>query len=487
MKPINLFSLTQAQDSLEVSCYEKFLNHYKIEIKSEEVADIKVLVNLLDDNESNKNIFNEFYVSYKIPQIGKEFDLLRFGVNYVLNIELKSSSTEEKIKKQLLRNKYYLSYLGKQIYNFTFESSSQKIFYLNTEDNLEVADSSFLNNLLVGQELIKINKLDDMFNPSDYLVSPFNSTDSFLEDKYFLTNHQELIKKQIIQSVTKSRTENFISVTGSAGTGKTLLVYDIVKEISKTKKALIVHCGNLNAGQVKLKTFGLDIVPIKNLRHCKLSDYDVLIIDEAQRIKAKQLNLIITEISKAKGSCIFSYDKLQTLSFSEKNRNIDKTISSISSITTHKLSEKIRTNKEISTFIKAFFDLKRNIQVVSKDNINLNYFNSIEDTKNYLATVSEDWKFLRFTASMFNLEYHEKYSEIAFQNSHEVIGQEFDNVVVVIDENFTYNNEGKLIYKAKSYYHPVYMLFQNITRTRKRLNIVIINNQEILERCLQLL
>lgn len=58
-----------------------------------------------------------FYVSYSIAQIGKEFDLLRFGKDYILNIELKSelkiAQKEKKILKQMHENNYYLHFLKK--------------------------------------------------------------------------------------------------------------------------------------------------------------------------------------------------------------------------------------------------------------------------------------------------------------------------------------------------------------------------------------
>ncbi len=58
---------------------------------------------------------------------------------------------------------------------------------------------------------------------------------------------------------------------------------------------------------------------------------------------------------------------------------------------------------------------------------------------------------------------------------------------LVIDDAFKYNDEGKLQYTKKSYYHPIKMLFQNLTRARKKLNIVIVNNEEVLNRCLSIL
>ena len=92
--------------------------------------------------------------------------------------------------------------------------------------------------------------IDELFNPSDYLVSPFNTTRKFLNNEYFLTHQQEELKTKVIESLNSSEIAKFISITGGAGTGKTLLIYDIAKQLKeKGKKALIIHCGYLNDGQ----------------------------------------------------------------------------------------------------------------------------------------------------------------------------------------------------------------------------------------------
>src|SRR5690606_27130626 len=104
---------------------------------------------------------------------------------------------------------------------------------------------SFLEKLLSDQECYGDEVIDDKFNPSDYLVSPFNSPKKFLDNKYFLTQQQESIKNKIMGSLRAAKTSNFFSVIGGAGTGKTLLIYDIVKNlIEDKKKPLIIHCGN---------------------------------------------------------------------------------------------------------------------------------------------------------------------------------------------------------------------------------------------------
>lgn len=489
MKHINIISLTQAFDTLEKEEYLKLLAYHNIEIKDSEVNDLKSLIKILNDRDGIKSIFNQFYIGYKIPQIAKEFDLLRFGINSVINVELKNSSTEERILKQLKQNRYYLSFLNKEIYNYTFVEDIKKLYFLNDE-LLEEVNFIDLAKLLFEQKVINVEDIDKLFNPSDYLVSPFNSTEKFIENKYFLTQQQELAKKQIIDRLKANSKANFFSVIGGAGTGKTLLIYDIAKEIiNEGKKVLLIHCGYLNNGHIKLNTLSnWKIVPVKSYIHYNLSDYDLVIIDEAQRMYANQIDDIVTKNLSFTGNCIFSYDKLQTLSTWEEKTNIAEKINSIPSITQYKLSEKIRTNKDVSSFIKMLFDKNNNKLELTKDNIEISYFNNDDDTKEFLEILSkQDWKVLRFTPSQYTVEKHVRSALTTSETSHTIIGQEFDNVVVVIDQCFIYNESGKLQYRCESYYHPVKMLFQNITRTRKKIHVVIINNAEILNRCLSIL
>lgn len=490
MKNINTLSLVQACDSLQEKAYTSFLSYYGIEIKKEEVEDLASLVKILTDQTDNKNIFNQYYVGYQIPQIGKEFDMLRFGKEYIINIELKKTSTSVKIQKQLKRNKYYLSFLDKEIHNFCFRSDTKELFYLDGNDELKNADFSYLIKLLEDQKIENISNIDNLFNPSNYLVSPFNSTEKFINDEYFLTKQQEKVRSDILEAIEDKSTARFISITGGAGTGKTLLTYDIAKEFKRSGKSfLIIHCGLLNNGQITLNAkHGWKIIPIKYYSQHVLSEYDAVIIDEAQRIYPDQLNKIVELVQSVNGKCIFSYDKLQTLATWEEKRNIDEYINSIDSIVTHKLTEKIRTNKDIALFMKELFNCRSEAKLSNKDNIELNYFKSIDDAKDYLKTLdNQEWEILRFTPSQYDNEHHKTYSEPTYKTSHGIIGQEFENVVITIDNYFFYDKNGKLGYRGSTYYDAEKMLFQNITRTRKRLNIVIINNSELLDRCVSIL
>ncbi|ENS3476513.1 ATP-binding protein [Salmonella enterica] len=489
MKSLNILSLVQAHESLKPENFNQFMQYYGIEIRHAELHELKKLLESLHTLTDNISLFSGFYVGYKIPQIGKEFDLLRIGKECVINIELKRTSAEDKIKKQLIRNKYYLSFIGKKVYNLSYISDTEKLYILNEDNSLGLVKFENLIWELINHRLDYKEHINTLFNPSDYLVSPFNSTKKFIQNQYFLTHQQEDVKDRIINSLFSGNDANFISVVGGAGTGKTLLVYDIVKTLMREgKRTLIIHCGYLNEGQEELKRCGWEIIQIKSLSSYNLSNYDMVIVDEAQRIYSEQLEKIVTSITNDKRDCIFSYDKSQTLAKWEEKRDIDGKINNINKISIYKLSEKIRTNKEIANFIKMLFNNKRNLELSNTGNIEINYFQNIDDARCYLELLdNEEWEVLRFTPSQYKSEHHEKYSDLSKKTSHKVIGQEFDNVAVTIDKYFTYDADGKLDYCGDAYYHPLKMLFQNITRARKRLNLVIINNEELLNRCMAIL
>ncbi len=489
MKPINILSLVVAYENLDQELYQRFLNLYEVEIKDNEVKDLKNLIENIISCEKNLKLLSHYFVGYKIPQIGKEFDLLRFGENSIVNIEIKNNSTRDKILKQLKRNQYYLSFLKKDLFCFSYISNEKILYYLDN-DNLKEADFNLLIEKLNLQEVVDIENIDNFFDPANYLVSPFNTTDKFIEDKYFLTHQQEEIKFQILKTIKDKTKANFIAITGSAGTGKTLLTYDIAKTVrSEGKKVLIIHCGILNDGQEKLKgMYNWEIIPIKSYTSKELSEFDLIIIDEAQRIYANQFDKIVKNIQSSNSNCIFSYDKIQTLHQKEVRRNIDNKIKLLPNLQLHRLSEKIRTNKEIANFIKRLFNRNRNdILLSNDDNIEITYYHTRNLAKAYqIELEQEGWKIIRFTPSQHNKEYHEDFF-IDSDTSHSVIGQEFDKIAVVIDDKFFYNKNEKLQYRGKSYYHPVKMLFQNLTRARKKLHLIIVNNKEVLDRCLDIL
>ena len=489
MKEANLISILSAFKKLNANLFQSYLKYHSINIKDEELNDLEVLVNQLKSLTKKINVFDKYFIGYTIPQIGKEFDLLRIDKESVVNIELKKRSTPEKIKKQLLRNKHYLSFLKKESFYFTYVSEEEKLYSIDNSQNLVESEIRELLTRLASQEVKKIKDIDSYFIPSNYLVSPFNSTIEFMEGKYFLTEHQEEIKNTILTQL-KSPDYSIISIKGKAGTGKTLLTYDIAKEVYKRNSVLIVHCGYLNEGQGILRDdYAWNIVAAKHLLYHDLSKYHLIIIDEAQRIYPDQLWHIISEIKNNSNNCIFSYDGQQTLRIGEINNNIEEKIEKEVTAKPFELTSKIRTNKEVASFIRCLFNKDRPIEKLNYSNIELNYFDDYQEATSFLLQLkSEDWKIINYTPSTYQkLPYEAHKVENEYDNAHTVIGQEFDNVVAVIDEYFYYDGDRLSTGNYMPYYLPTKMLFQIVSRTRIKLNIVIINNQEILSRCLGIL
>jgi hypothetical protein len=489
MKPVNILALLQAKANLSNDLFGAYRSFYGINIKDAEYDDLANLASTLIEAGSKVSNLSSFYVGYQIPQIGKEFDLLRFGQSAIINIELKSQSSPEKVLKQHLRNQYYLKFTARQVYSFTFISSSGHLYSVSNSSKLE--DTS-INQLV---ETIAEHKVDieldpnSLFNPSDYLVSPLNSTSNFLAREYFLTNQQEEIKRNILNLTCLESQPSFTAIAGAAGTGKTLLTYDIARALSDAgKTTLIIHCGILNQGHHALRMEGWSICSIKDIAETELNVFDVIIVDEAQRIKGPQLDELISQIESGRIACIFSYDRTQTLSHIEATNNSADKIEAISNLNTFKLTTRIRTNNGMMKFIDSLFDKNINGIPQSNNDIQISFFDNTRHARLYLDGLRETgWEVLRLTPSRYNKEHHESYYPYWCQGSHQVIGQEFDNVAMAIDRFFTYDGNGQLDYRGKAYYAASKMLYQNATRARKRLCVVIIQNEEILRRCLAIL
>ena len=493
MKEINLLSVVQAYNNTDESLLQKYFKYFDISPKMEELKDLDSLIRFIQKENNSIELLDKFFFGYTIPQISKEFDLLRFGDNYIINIELKRTSTKEKIVKQLKRNRYYLSFLNLNVLSFTFVASEKKIYRLDNNENLIEESFEELSKVISNQKVKQIIDVNQLFNPSNYLVSPFNSTDKFIAKEYFLTSQQEEIKNNTLKAIKKNSNASFVSISGKAGTGKTLLTYDIAQEcISEKLNVLIVHCGLLNDGHRRLRDeYNWDITPIKNIHNKVLSNYSLIILDEAQRIYPNQLDFIIQEVSKHNKVCVFSYDMQQCLHRSEIVNNIEEHIESKTKAIKYQLTEKIRTNKEIASFIHAILNKTREVNKLNRSNIDLQYFKEYKSAKNYITLLKKNnWKVINFTPSRKHTHPYENYSIAMEDNTHGIIGQEFDKVVAVVDSHFFYNSNNRLStrgYKDTPYYHPTKMLLQVMTRTRKKLSFIVINNNEIMNRCLEIL
>lgn len=114
----------------------------------------------------------------------------------------------------------------------------------------------------------------------------------------------------------------------------------------------------------------------------------------------------------------------------------------------------------------------------------------INQTKEYISYLVEKKNYKHIYLTTSTIDDYEKLCVVRFDSdtsSHQSIGQEFNKVLVTITEDFYYEYNGKLNYRSKSYYKATETLFQALTRTRKELMIIIINNPELCKQCVMIM
>jgi DNA polymerase III delta prime subunit len=484
---ISLIDLTKLISDEEIS--RKYVSYIcgfpkTYEYRHSEIASIFELVNCLSLSDKD---CDGFIYGYVVPQLNKEFDLLKITKRLCFNIEIKSQRvTEEKMFKQLQQNRHYLRLLGKEVFLFTYVASTNELFQLTDDNLLKKVSFELLNEALTNLEHTEID-LDLVFSPKNILVSPLNSPDKFLKGDYLLIENQENKKKQILDYIASKNEERFFGLTGGPGTGKTLLLYDIAQDICKTSSVLMIHCGILCDGHNYLNRTmpNIKIIPAKDLKFREIRNVDIIFVDESHRLYSSLLDKILRWVEKAKATCIFSYDVSQKLSNSENRMNTVPIIEEKCGENIAKLTNKIRTNKELLIFITCLRDLTK---------MNANYeFNCVriiyEHNKKKAVELAnnmshKDYTYISFTPSFYFSKLDYQKSE---NNTHTVIGQEFENVVMIMDDNFYYEN-GKL--KAKKHPNPNYiyeqLLYQGLTRVRSKLAIII-TDSSLLNKVLQLM
>lgn len=482
---INLNDAIMLIENEELS--EKYLN-YIVGKKSSQYRhqELKNLSSFLDKLELQRRYSYGFLLGYEVPQLNKEFDLIKFGKEICINIELKGGNVPlSKVKRQLVQNKHYLDLTLKYTMLFTYFSNSNKIYFLN-EGELEETNFETLRKILSFDDF-ETPDLDMVFSPREILISPLNNPDKFIDGKYLLTENQDYIKNDIYTKVEGKKSTSF-TISGNAGTGKTLLIFDLARSLSKKYKVLVIHGGILSQGHKILqeRLENLSIISAKDWDKAKIKKFDIIILDESHRIYDTTIKSVLDYSDNNNSKIIFAYDEKQKLSNSEINSDTLKIIAEISSSNEYKLTNRIRTNKEISLFITCLFDLSKYRPEYTFDNVEVKYIPDKMEAFLYGNKLEQDfgYTFIRYTPSQYSgdLNYQD-----GTNNTHRVIGQEFDKVCMVLDDTFFYS---KQLLVSKKHPNPNFifhkLLFQGLTRVRTKL-FLIIRDKVMLENVLYLL
>lgn len=489
MRAVNIYTLTlEMEESLKAS-YERTLTHRdeKLRIKVQELTQIAGIVQQLQQLGADADCYEDWFYSFTIPHISREFDLLKVGTGgQVVNVELKSASpsvTLTRVRKQLVQNRYYLSLIADKIYSFTYISDPQGngTLYALQGNILKKCSFKELTAKLkrVGEPVRE--SIESMFKPDDFLISPFGEPERFCEDRYFLTEHQQLIRTKILTGIRRNN-GTLWGITGAAGTGKTLLLYDIAKTLSEGRKVCIIHCGKLSYGHQQLRALleNVDMISADKTSAENIKNYDIICVDETQRLDREMLVGILREYHAGHlAACIFSYDMGQVLTVSELERDNAGQLKREEGFQEQRLAKTVRTGKEIYAFINTMLDLRKRSNQSFK-NIDVLYAADAETADRLLRIYRRNnYHFINLSLDDEGAGTDDPY--MAYENSHDVIGLEFDAVLVMLDDCFRYDENGRLV--GASHTHPDYlyvqMLYQSVSRAKEKLCIIVRENEAL--------
>ena len=247
----------------------------------------------------------------------------------------------------------------------------------------------------------------------------------------------------------------------------------------------MVHCGILCGGHAEImRNSAINVIAVKELDVRDLNEYDFVLIDESHRLQSEQLDWIIEESKVA----IFSLDRNQMLSTSEFKVDIAVAIDKIQGLVKFELTNKIRTNRELATFIIRLFDLSKRDPNVKYENVDVIYAGDKLDAQRAISHYRDKgYEFINFTPSQYMRDTLDSFEPYSDSNTHRVIGQEFDRVVMFMDRNFRYDGN-KLC--ANEHPNPDYiytqLLYQGLTRVREKLCIVVFDNQDVYKNLLRI-
>lgn len=462
-----------------------------IKAKPDEVESFVSFISVAMKHGITRKLLRGFVYSYTIPRLGQEFDLLKLADNLSIDIELKSEDIgEEGIAKQLREHKYYLDAVAKTPTRFFSYVSDTQILREYVGNSLIPITWDDLASALGMTGKPYLSNYDVAFSPSKFLVSPINDTERFVAKEYFLNPQQENVKRDILRHYETGEPGGFI-LCGGAGTGKTLLLYDIARTMARERggKACVIHCGPFSDihGEFNRRCSEIDLLVPKYASVRDFTQYCFVGIDEAHRIYTSDLNAIIDHVTDSDKAFVVSIDPKQTVSKREEGRNIISELTRvIPKDRLFALKGKIRANDAIHHFVSAFFDNGAKADVDPRF-IHLSYVRNLQEAKDEVALFeSMGYQYINLSGSSYSDGVINDYCFSGI-SAHKSIGQEFDKVVVALPDVF-YLDKGRLC----SDRHPVSdyithkLLYEAMTRARERLAVVFVGNLELYMRALRL-
>ncbi len=500
MHAFNLYLLSRAEEEKDFSRMEQMLSGRRTirRFNLHEILSLRALTDSLEQICGGAGplmpLLEGFCFSYTIDHISKEFDLIKLAPDrsLVLNIELKSEEiTEDRIRHQLEQNRYYLSHISRTILSYTYVSDTDTLYVLNErgyfarvpmEELLRQLERPVLQGSVPGE-------LDQYFRAADYLISPVADPDRFLRGEYFLTNQQSQFRQEILDLLAEDRgpLPPFISLMGIAGTGKTLLLLDLGMELSRKKKVLFLYGGHLREGHHRMDDLLHNVCFVSSrdqalgefLEPDALRDISCILCDEANRFTPAQIDRLAAVSRQLRIPCILAHDPHRLLGGGESLLRAETRIDAHTTMR-FELSGNIRINRPVYTFLRLMFNRKQTLpQQTDFSCIDVLYAADGAEAQTIAAWFRD--------AGYICLNVPEQCAsgEIADTDAESLIGREYDRVLILMDERFSYDEEQHLCTSDPEDLSGG-LLYEALTRTRERLCLLVRGNPALFTALLEL-
>ena len=457
MKSVSIYALTRKQNLSNLSRLEYHLSGREkpLKMRTWEINSMRALVDQLEKYMPEVYRLRLFY-SFQILRLGKEFDLLQVKENQIVNIELKSGAvSEDAIRRQLIQNRYYLAILGRPVRSYTYISSQNRLVRLTNHDHIVEAEWEQLCAELQEKSADFSGDLEDLFQAEWYLISPLTQPERFLKKEYFLTAQQKDIERQILKSIRIKR-GGYYHFSGLPGTGKTLLLYDIAMKLSGRQMVCIIHCGASGQEWKRLHERLRRIVWVSDSQitaEMRLDEYETVLVDEAHLLDKETLENIVEAAGKR--PVIFTSDCEDQLSPEEVDQSVKLGIAKLPEIQTFRLTNRIRTNEEISSFVQNMMHIPDYKSGRRFPHVTVFYANDDQEAANLIQDAKK-----------------QGYQHLL---ESEVAEKAYDSVAIILDGNYFYDSKKYLRSKKRT----VRNLFHQLNSAKEKLMLIVKNNEQV--------
>ncbi len=507
--PVNIYALTRISDSERIERLERQMSGRDsfLKVKKWEIEGLKYFSeHLCHAMEHAADL--EFYYSFTLPKLGKEFDLIRVNDEFILNVEIKSGNiSDEAIQKQLLQNRYYLASIGRDAYFFTFVSNTGVLLRLSNAGRLVEASWEELAALLQKQDNCYQGAIEDLFREDQYLLSPLTDAGRFLRGEYFLTSQQREIKQRILRKIQNNVRKkikdavknesnfdiNIQGFSGLPGTGKSMLLFDLAIELSRYESVCVFYFGKytneLEEIDRRLKRVDFYYCSVSNdIKPSKA--YAAILVDEGHRMDAHTWEMIQNAARDWNSPVIISYDVEECIAPEERQSSIVDIFESMAGFVKYRLTNRIRLNSELSSFIQCIVHMKRRCFRKEYPHVSLMYASNLDEA-NVLLKVFGGKGYV-YIWDLY------KEPALSAEADNGVLGamavpaasacREYDRVVMMADESFYYDEDGFLRSSACGQAGSrVRNLFHGLNRARKGIALIVIKNTILFDRLMGVL